>query len=80
MEKIPRLTEVMFCYRLRNHTCVIAPLVIIPHYYDLLVPDDSDDSPANETKENGLLKHPPPCRNPKRKHTYPAISSLLYIA
>ena len=48
---------------------VIASTVSIPHYCDLLVPDDSIDSPASE--ESGPVKHSPPFRNPKRKCTQP---------
>ena len=52
-------------------TCVIASTVSIPHYCNMLVPDESIDSPASETEESGPVKHPPPCRNPKRKCTQP---------
>ena len=51
--------------------CAIAQSVSIPYYYDLLIPDDSTASAANETEESGPVKHPLPCRNSKRKRTQP---------
>ena len=52
-------------------TRIIASTVSIPRYCDMLVADNSTDSPASETEESGPVKHPPPCRNPKHKCTQP---------
>ena len=71
MEKTPRPIEATFCHRLRSYTCHCFSTVSIPHYCDLLVPDDSIDSPASETEESEPVKHPPPCKNPKHTCTQP---------
>lgn len=52
-------------------TLVIAPTVSNPQYSDLVVPDYSTDSQANETEESRPAEHPPPHRNPNRKRTKP---------
>ena len=59
-------------------THVIAPSVSITQYYDLMDPDESTDSSANETEESGPVKHPPPCGNPKHKCTQPKRREEIY--